>query len=291
MGKCPDCGTWDSLVEQVERKEPAGKNRAASPASGLNVPIRLREVPTGGFERLPVLGDEFARVLGGGLVPGSLVLIGGDPGIGKCVVGSTRVLDPVSGAFLPITDWEQTLRPVLALDNTTHRLESQHASLFHDQGVRPIVEVKTRLGRTLRCTPSHPVLTPDGWHAVGGLFAGARIATPRALPYFGNEAMDEHEIKLIAYTLSDGSAQASIEVTNAIPEVEADLHTVAQQFGMALRVYLKSNNKAKQYRFVSPIGQRADAREELATALNRVKEATGMRWSAWAAAAHVDPKM
>ncbi len=86
MGKCPDCGTWDSLVEQVERKEPAGKGRAASPANGLNVPIRLREVPTGGFERLPVLGDEFARVLGGGLVPGSLVLIGGDPGIGKSTI-------------------------------------------------------------------------------------------------------------------------------------------------------------------------------------------------------------
>jgi DNA repair protein RadA/Sms len=94
MGKCPDCGTWDSLVEQVERKEPSGKNRAAAPASGLNVPIRMREVPTGGFERLPVLGDEFARVLGGGLVPGSLVLIGGDPGIGK-----TTLLSQVAAQF------------------------------------------------------------------------------------------------------------------------------------------------------------------------------------------------
>src|SRR5215207_256304 len=82
MGKCPDCGTWDSLTEQTERKEPAGKGRIG-PVSGMNQPIALREVPTGGFERLPVLGEEFARVLGGGMVPGSLVLIGGDPGIGK----------------------------------------------------------------------------------------------------------------------------------------------------------------------------------------------------------------
>jgi DNA repair protein RadA/Sms len=82
MGRCPDCGTWDSLVEQVARKETtAGK----SPASAAlpNRPVALRDVPTGGFERLPVFGDEFARVLGGGLVPGSLVLLGGDPGIGK----------------------------------------------------------------------------------------------------------------------------------------------------------------------------------------------------------------
>jgi DNA repair protein RadA/Sms len=83
MGKCPDCGTWDSLVEQVERKEPSGKSRSAATSTGLNRPVPLREIDTGGFKRLPVLGDEFARVLGGGIVPGSLVLIGGDPGIGK----------------------------------------------------------------------------------------------------------------------------------------------------------------------------------------------------------------
>src|SRR5262245_35369440 len=83
MGKCPDCGTWDSLVEQVERKEPAARARGIGPTNGLNRPVPLRKVATGGFERLPVLGEEFARVLGGGLVPGSVVLIGGDPGIGK----------------------------------------------------------------------------------------------------------------------------------------------------------------------------------------------------------------
>ncbi|MBC8160954.1 MAG: DNA repair protein RadA [Roseiflexaceae bacterium] len=83
MGKCPDCGTWDSLVEQVERKESSGKARMPNALDAITQPMRLREVPTGGFERLPVLGEEFTRVLGGGLVPGSLVLVGGDPGIGK----------------------------------------------------------------------------------------------------------------------------------------------------------------------------------------------------------------
>ncbi|KPV54606.1 DNA repair protein RadA [Kouleothrix aurantiaca] len=95
MGKCPDCGTWDSLVEQTERKEPAGgRGRGPIGAGGMNQPVPLREVPTGGFERLPVLGDEFARVLGGGMVPGSLVLIGGDPGIGK-----TTILSQVAAQF------------------------------------------------------------------------------------------------------------------------------------------------------------------------------------------------
>lgn len=83
MGKCPDCGTWDSLAEQVERKESAAKSRSSATSSGQNRPIKLRDVTLGGFTRLPVMGDEFAGVLGGGLVPGSLVLVGGEPGIGK----------------------------------------------------------------------------------------------------------------------------------------------------------------------------------------------------------------
>ena len=215
MGKCPDCGTWDSLVEQAERKEAGARGKGPAPA-GLNRPVLLREVATDGFQRLPVLGDEFVRVLGGGLVPGSLVLIGGDPGIGKCVTETCRVLDPTSGAFLPIVEWAKTLRPVLSLDSVTYRLSTQQASMFYDQGLHPVVEVRTRLGRTLRCTPSHPVLTPDGWRPVGDLFPGTRIAAPRALPYFGNEQMAEHEVKLIAYILSDGSAHGA--ENKAIPD-------------------------------------------------------------------------
>jgi DNA repair protein RadA/Sms len=92
MGKCPDCGTWDSFVEQVESRTTSAPVR--NPATLHNRPVRITEVAIGGFERLPVLGDEFARVLGGGLVPGSLVLIGGDPGIGK-----TTLLNMVASHF------------------------------------------------------------------------------------------------------------------------------------------------------------------------------------------------
>ncbi len=83
MGKCPDCGAWDSFVEQVERKESGGKTTRAMTFGDSGRPMPLRQIATDGFARLPVLFDEFARVLGGGLVPGSMVLLGGDPGIGK----------------------------------------------------------------------------------------------------------------------------------------------------------------------------------------------------------------
>jgi DNA repair protein RadA/Sms len=83
MGRCPNCGNWGSLVEQVERREGMTSSRRSSVVSNGSAPQQLPHIPSGGVNRLPVRFQEFARVLGGGLVPGSLVLIGGEPGIGK----------------------------------------------------------------------------------------------------------------------------------------------------------------------------------------------------------------
>jgi DNA repair protein RadA/Sms len=82
MGKCPNCGAWDSLVETVLTTESANASTGAV-ISGLEAPQPLSEVAVGAVPRIPVPMHEFARVLGGGLVPGSVVLIGGEPGIGK----------------------------------------------------------------------------------------------------------------------------------------------------------------------------------------------------------------
>jgi len=84
MGKCPDCGEWNSLIEE----RPATATPESSPRGGL---FRMRETATVAYQDIESQDDarqssgieEFDRVLGGGIVPGSLVLIGGDPGIGK----------------------------------------------------------------------------------------------------------------------------------------------------------------------------------------------------------------
>jgi DNA repair protein RadA/Sms len=82
LGKCPDCGAWDNFVEQTIAKSVGGSASTARVASST-MPLPVTEIAPQDAERLPIVGDEFTRVLGGGLVPGSLVLIGGDPGIGK----------------------------------------------------------------------------------------------------------------------------------------------------------------------------------------------------------------
>ncbi len=78
LGRCPDCGSWGTLAE--ERVAAKQMVAAAAPAQPL---LKLVEVESTDAERLPTGIDELDRVLGGGLVPASLVLVSGDPGIGK----------------------------------------------------------------------------------------------------------------------------------------------------------------------------------------------------------------
>jgi len=99
LGKCPECGEWNSLVEE----KPATANPDMSPRGGL---FRMREVAPLAYQDIESQDDarqssginEFDRVLGGGIVPGSLVLIGGDPGIGKSTL-LLEVSDKLSLAY------------------------------------------------------------------------------------------------------------------------------------------------------------------------------------------------
>ena len=98
LGKCPACGAWNSMVETIEeRRQPA-----LSPVRRLGErPQPLSALGAAALDRITVPISELDRVLGGGLVPGSLILIGGDPGIGK----STLVLQAaaaLAGASAPV---------------------------------------------------------------------------------------------------------------------------------------------------------------------------------------------
>src|SRR5215207_2645588 len=83
MGKCPQCGSFNSMVEEVIHDEPATKKTAVRGLTGRSAPRSIGDVSSDAEDRIKLPIEEFARVLGGGIVPGSIVLVGGDPGIGK----------------------------------------------------------------------------------------------------------------------------------------------------------------------------------------------------------------
>jgi DNA repair protein RadA/Sms len=103
MGRCPSCGEWNTLVEEPAADAPRVSGRkdasSASRGSGPRKPVPLSDVEPIDVERLATGSDEFDRVLGGGLVPGSIVLIGGSPGIGKSTLMSST-LASLSGSGL-----------------------------------------------------------------------------------------------------------------------------------------------------------------------------------------------
>jgi len=91
LGRCPSCGGWNTLVEETvgKKNRPAG----ATLATSVGKPISISEVPEDAAARLPTGINELDRVLGGGAVLGSVVLVGGDPGVGK----STLLLQALAG--------------------------------------------------------------------------------------------------------------------------------------------------------------------------------------------------
>jgi len=91
LGKCISCNEWNTFVEEVVKKEPA--SRGASVSSVISSrPITLDQITHTKGERIDSTYEEFNRVLGGGLVQGSLILIGGEPGIGKSTLALQAAL-------------------------------------------------------------------------------------------------------------------------------------------------------------------------------------------------------
>ena len=107
QGKCPECGEWNTMVEERAPASSSGrKSKAFSPESTQSKPIAVSAIDASDLPRIPMPSQELNRVLGGGLVPGSLVLIGGEPGIGKSTLVLQNILSIKSRTILYVSGEE-----------------------------------------------------------------------------------------------------------------------------------------------------------------------------------------
>ncbi len=89
LGKCPSCNEWNTFVEEIIQKEGKAPDWKESTSRQISSkPKKISEIDSKVEMRIPTPDSEFNRVLGGGIVPGSLVLLGGEPGIGKSTLMS-----------------------------------------------------------------------------------------------------------------------------------------------------------------------------------------------------------
>lgn len=110
VGKCPACGEWDTYTEELVAAKNTGPSalKIASTEGRVNFPIPVQDVGESRLERIDLRNKEMNRVLGGGLVPGSLVLMGGEPGIGKSTLALQIALHLPETTVLYVSGEEST---------------------------------------------------------------------------------------------------------------------------------------------------------------------------------------
>ena len=163
MGKCPECEAWDSFVEEVTVKEKAGavgkpsggagfggrfgggNTRAIVPTSGAPIPIT--QVEAIAHSRLSSGVGEFDRVLGGGIVPGGLMLVGGDPGIGKSTL-LTQVAACVAGGIVcQVSGVGNASEEANAIQNPKSKTQNQPKPVLYISGEESAQQIKLRSAR------------------------------------------------------------------------------------------------------------------------------------------------
>ena len=185
---------------------------------------------------------------------GHAYLFYGPRGTGKCVKYDTLVMDAKSGEVMTIEQaYKRKNINLFTLDND-YKLKSVCPTAFIDDGIKPCFRVTTALGKSIEVTAVHPFLTIDGWKRLSELNVGDKIGLPRIIPAFGSSEMPEHQIKMLAYLISEGSLSSkkhAIGFTNSDPKLVRDFISAAEKFeNILVAKYDSGGTRTPTYRVV-----------------------------------------
>ncbi|MBC7218620.1 MAG: ATP-binding protein [Hadesarchaea archaeon] len=147
----------------------------------------------------PVIFDPYLRM-------NQNIAVIGVSGAGKCVAGSTLIVNPETGDLVRIDQVVNKKEGKVLTLGSDLKLAAEKPIAYYENGFQDVYELRTRLGKKIRVTAEHPFLTISGWKACKDLRKGERIAVPRVIPVFGNEDMPDYQVKALAYMLADGCA-------------------------------------------------------------------------------------
>lgn len=178
-----------------------------------------------------------------GLQSTDLIIVAARPSMGKCL-SANSLITLIDGSVETIEEiFNRKKAKLLTLGNDL-KFTTTEPSDFVDDGIKPIYEVTTRLGRKIETTFTHPFLTINGWKKLEEIKVGEKIAVPRILNVFGNDSIRECEVKILGYLLGDGClTKTSPEFTVGKTYLKDDFIEAINNFGNVEAVQSNTEHK------------------------------------------------
>lgn len=180
VGKCPQCGEWNSFVEEVENVS-RGKRNAPVIGNTSSRPLKLSEVKVNADERMNTGDEELNRVLGGGLVPGSMILLGGEPGIGKSTLVLQFALRDHCGKVLYVSGEESVSQIKMRAQRLG--LENDECFFLSGNSLENVLEHARVMQPRLLIIDSIQTLATEGVDAIPGSLSQIRECTNTLLRF------------------------------------------------------------------------------------------------------------
>lgn len=200
IGRCPSCNEWNTYVEEVIHKEPAGTGIPFSIRKKEPKARRIDEIESGSEERINTLNGEFNRVLGGGLVKGSVVLIGGEPGIGKSTLMLQVALHLKNQLVLYITG-EESEQQIKLRANRIGQM-NENCYILAETNTQKIFQSVEKLDPALVIIDSIQTLTTDYIESSAGSISQIRECTAEFHKY---AKLSDTPVILIGHITKEGS--------------------------------------------------------------------------------------
>ena len=198
VGRCSNCGEWNTFTEEIITKEPKGRMTGSSPLN--NKPQKLAEVDPGQIRRIDTHNAELNRVLGGGLVPGSMVLVGGEPGIGKSTLILQVALDMITRTILYVSG-EESIQQIKIRANRLNR-ENENCYFLSETGLENILNQCEQLHPDLLIIDSIQTMAVDLLESSPGSVSQIREST-NAIMHFAKRS--HTPVILIGHINKEGS--------------------------------------------------------------------------------------
>ncbi|MDE6266883.1 MAG: DNA repair protein RadA [Muribaculaceae bacterium] len=197
-GRCPSCGAWNSMVE--EKVSAKNKGIVNTDRNRRSVPRKVSDISTADEPRITMPSEELNRVLGGGLVPGSMVLIGGEPGIGKSTLVLQNILSIRTRTILYVSGEESATQLKLRADRLGR--VSDNCYIVTETSLENIMEHIRDLNPGLLIIDSIQTIASDAIESAAGSVSQVRECAVQLLKYAKESSVP---VLLIGHINKEGS--------------------------------------------------------------------------------------